>query len=79
MPKTFLDWCIAVLISGVLLIGLFYTRFMPARYCVRCGSLLNRRKCSYADKPAEEVTCSNQACDVNYLETAHQRIDLHNG
>ncbi len=78
MPKTLTDYCIAVLISGVLLIGLLRTHLLPSRYCTTCGNRLKRKSCCYASKPAEEVWCANPTCHVHYVATAYKTIDLDN-
>jgi hypothetical protein len=76
MLKTFLDWCGAIIIAAVLFIGLFRTRFLPSRYCTRCGWELKRRKCAYASRPAEEIICTNPSCAVHYVQTAYEIVRL---
>lgn len=67
MPKTLLDWILALLVSGLLIWGFLRTRILPSRWCAKCGGLLKRRPCSYNNRPVEEVTCDD--CGDIYIQT----------
>ena len=67
MPKTLLDWILALFISGILMWGIARTHLLPSRYCTICGGLLKRRSTCYAGKPVEEVTCDG--CGDIYIQT----------
>jgi hypothetical protein len=75
MPKIFDSWIANALLTAVFFFALLSIRPLPTPYCPKCKKpTLRRRKCTYANAPAEKATCTNVECHYCFVQTAYRML-----